>query len=451
MTVIEFPSRDTHSTSNSNFEDFPHQVEELDFLRTTPRAFLLSEAGTGKTMSLLEYAATVLVEQRQNVLWVTESGLIDQLDGEVRRWLGPRVPRPTRLERGDEVGPFVVTSHAWLARNRNWLADKSFELVVVDEAHAVRAGGLDPDAAVFRAVHEVVGRSRRSVMATATPISTRHGLDLYALLAAGHAPGLMPSWRFLTLVRWVEYFTGHGYAQPRPWDLRHHGRKHLAQVLARCAIATGREHVPTIFPHVSRYPRSVRLTPDQRAEYRKLRHGESGLPHWRSLTKASPTVDAMAAEVVDSVRRHLTGTTRHIVVFAERHVLLEEIAVRLTAAHIPHWKVTGRESPSARSQAVEDHRRSPAGVLLGTRTIDTGLNLQHCSVLISAVSTWDPVRSARREGTMCRVGSPFQSVTHVILTTDTGDVWDKCRSIGRKSDLYLSVMEDVPCPWTWMR
>lgn len=447
MTVIDFPTR--HLEDNSDLELLPHQEQEVEFLKATPRAFLLSETGTGKTPSLLTYAEWVMREERRDVLWVTEAGLIDQLRSEVEKWLHRSAPRPVKLANFASRSIFTVTTHQWLAKNRKQLIGESFGLVVVDEADAVQSGGTDPDAKVFRGVQMAAGRADRSVLATATPITSLHGLDLYALLAAGFAPGLLPREYFQTLVKWVEYDNGYGFGRPHPVGLRPQGHKHLARVLARSAIATGLEHVGAKVPYVRRGVHPVSLTDEQQASYETSRRRERGLARHRSLTKASMCVDALSGAVIGSIGGYRMGGHTHIMVFAEHFDLLNAIARRLETAGIQHWTITGRESLSARSQAAKAHSQCSFGVLLGTRAIETGLNLQHCSVLISAVSTWSNSREAQREGRICRVGSEFDTVHHTIVTPDTDLELEKLRRVGRKNDLHVSLMEHVPCPWTW--
>ena len=58
-------------------------------------------------------------------------------------------------------------------------------------------------------------------------------------------------------------------------------------------------------------------------------------------------------------------------------------------------------------------------MLIGSKVLERGLNLQHCRVLLSLDSSWNPAREAQRTGRICRIGSPHASVEHVTFLGDT--------------------------------
>ena len=347
----------------------PHQQAELEFLLQTPRAFLFSETGTGKTASLLGYAATVL-EAGKTVLWLTEAGLMDQLLHEASRWLPDGLPQPTIL-RGNDVprGGFLVASHQWAAKNHRLLESHEVELTVVDEADVVGVGGSNPTAATFRAIRGLAGEAARSVLVTATPGSTVHGLDLHALLEAGHAPGLCTRQQFEEHVQHVPMEVGCAYLIKVPLGLSRLGLAHLQWTVSHCSMATRLSDVGTFIPDIVRSRVLVPLSKQQQATYDRIRRQAKGL----------------------------AGDHDSIVVFAENFSLLDAVAAELQAERISLQRITGKESMAARTRAIDRHR-DYGGVLLGTRAIETGLNLQHASLLVSVVSTWSqcPVGGARR-------------------------------------------------------
>ena len=216
----------------------PHQEAELVFLDRNERAFLFSETGTGKTPVLLAYAASVLAAGGR-VLWLTEAGLVDQLRDEAARWLPVGLPQPEKCT-GPVLGTarFVVVSHQWAARNKAALLGARWDLVVADEADVVASGATDPSSATCDAVRTCVAASTRSVLATATPVATTHGLDLYALLEAGKAPGLLPRDTFQARVRYELHDNGYGGVRRVPVALTQEGLTHLQHVVSACSVTT---------------------------------------------------------------------------------------------------------------------------------------------------------------------------------------------------------------------
>ena len=165
---------------------YPGQLADVSFLLKTPRALLFSDAGTGKTPPLLRYAGQVLQGDGQ-IVWVTEKGLVQQLMAEASIWL-PGVP-VTMLNKADSSSRFIVATHGEITSRSSRLGWLRPELLIVDEAGVLGAGGVNPRSKTFVAHRDLASRSMRSVLATATPVATAHALDLRALMEVGHVPG----------------------------------------------------------------------------------------------------------------------------------------------------------------------------------------------------------------------------------------------------------------------
>lgn len=57
-------------------------------------------------------------------------------------------------------------------------------------------------------------------------------------------------------------------------------------------------------------------------------------------------------------------------------------------------------------------------VLLGSRVLERGLNIQCASALYTLGSSWNPGREAQREGRIRRIGSPHATYEHVTFLMD---------------------------------
>ena len=415
MSVITSLASDQH---DGQMALLGHQLGELEYLKAIPRAFLLSQTGTGKTPTLLRYADWVMSLERGQVLWVTEAGLVDQLCSEADKWLTRRDVTPTRLGVDCWDSNFMVASHHWLASNREWLLGRQFDLVVVDEAHAVRAGGLNGNAPIFAAIREAVARSYRSVLATGTPVITQHGLDLFALLEAGQAPGLMPRQEFLPLVNWTDEESSDGTLSQRATGLMQDGIRHLQKVLAWNAVATEIDSVSDSIPAVSRDLEQVPCD-------------------------GVPIEQALANRALSTIHSALEKGQNHILVFADSRDVFEATHQALSHSGIPFWEVTGDVKIRDRTRALADHAISPRGVLLGTQAIEAGLNLQHCSGLLSIVTRWSRDHHLQREGRIRRLGSRFESVWHKIVVPEAPDGSGNFRTVGWQTPLQSGLMADV--------
>jgi superfamily II DNA or RNA helicase len=420
-----------------------HQEAELAFLDRNERAFLFSETGTGKTPVLLAYSARILGAGGR-VLWLTEAGLVDQLREEARRWLPADLPQPERGS-GRVLGSarFLVVSHQWAARNKDALLGARWDLVVVDEADVVASGAIEPSSATCHAVRACVDASTRSVLATATPVATTHGLDLYALLEAGKAPKLLPRPAFQALVRYVLHDNGYGGTRRVPRALTQEGLTHLQQVVSACSVATRLVDIGRDLPQVKRTHCQVALTAQQKAASDQAQRQATGLERHRLSTRASISPHNLGKAALETIR-HLktTGHTRFIL-FAEELATLEGVEKQLAPHSVRYWHITGDTPAKARAQAIQAHRES-GGVLLGTRALETGLNLQHASCLISVVPTWSHSRELQREGRIRRLGSPHSVVEHVIITSQSPLEVAKARRLQSKANLLDAVMSAVP-------
>jgi SNF2 family DNA or RNA helicase len=107
------------------------------------------------------------------------------------------------------------------------------------------------------------------------------------------------------------------------------------------------------------------------------------------------------------------------IVYCEYLEVLDLVEERLTERGISMARIEGKIKEADRAAAVEAHRGGSARVLLASRVLERGLNLQHCRTLISLDSSWNPARERQREGRVRRIGSPHQTFRHLTLLPDT--------------------------------
>jgi len=393
---------ETFAASTGGLRLMPHQAQTLEYLLDVDRGFVLSDVGTGKTAPLL-MRARIAVERGQRVLWLTEAGLVSQGCQEAERWIGMR---PAGL--GSDA-PFRMGSYQQFAKSH---AGLRCEVVIVDEA-AVLGCGQSTDSSLYRALTGVLRESAASFLATATPSSTAHGLDVHALLAAGQAPGLVPRRQF---DRWVirdEFSSGVGYPVSVPVALREPGIAHLCEVLAGCALRTDVSQLDASLPVVQRSFVDVALAGQDAAAYDRVQR-QSSLEGHRNRQRASRSVDAIPPAVIDVIHER-ADRHAHVVVFSQEKDFLGPLMAGLQGLGMPVWLVTGDVSKAQRHRAVQQFNASNRGVLVGTGALEVGLNLQRASLLVTAIASWTPAREAQREGRLRRQGSMHGTVEHVVV------------------------------------
>ena len=197
VAVWSRPGFDTFlSMTSLRFSPFDYQLQAARsaLRRMRGRAILADEVGLGKTIE----AGLILAELRlrglaDRTLVITPAGLVTQWQEELERKFGvPTVPATLERETagrearaGDADRPVAVASLAAARRDplKSALTGDQWDLIIVDEAHRVRA----PRSASGKLIREL--RSRHLLLLTATPVENRLQ-DLYELVSLV-SPGLL--------------------------------------------------------------------------------------------------------------------------------------------------------------------------------------------------------------------------------------------------------------------
>src|ERR1017187_3801173 len=191
------PGFDTFlSEASLRFSPFDYQLQAARsaLRRMRGRAILADEVGLGKTIE----AGLILAELRlrglaDRALVITPAGLVTQWQEELERKFGlptVRVGRERDIPGREPVAgsadrPVAVASLAAARRDplKSALTRDQWDLIIVDEAHRVRA----PRSSSGKLIREL--RSRHLLLLTATPVENRLQ-DLYELVSLV-SPGLL--------------------------------------------------------------------------------------------------------------------------------------------------------------------------------------------------------------------------------------------------------------------
>jgi len=213
--------------------------------------------------------------------------------------------------------------------------------------------------------------------------------------------------------------------------------------MSACSVATRLVEIGRELPQITRAQVHVALTSQQKAESDRAQNEAKGLARHRLSTRASISPENLGKAALEVVHNSQARGHTHFIVFAEEFATLEGVETQLSHHGVHHWRITGDTPAKARAQAIRSHREK-GGVLLGTRAIETGLNLQHASCLISVVATWSHSRELQREGRIRRLGSAYRVVEHITITPQAPVETAKSRRLNSKESLLNAVMSAVP-------
>jgi superfamily II DNA or RNA helicase len=111
--------------------------------------------------------------------------------------------------------------------------------------------------------------------------------------------------------------------------------------------------------------------------------------------------------------------TTKLLLICENLDELDAISHELKGLGIGHVQLRGSTGKGDRPGVVEDFRDDPGlNVLLGSKVVERGLNLQFCAHLVSVGVPDNPARLQQQVGRIVRHGSPFAQVDHWLVLSD---------------------------------
>lgn len=166
------------------YQPFEHQKTTAEFLTLHPRCFVFNEAGTGKT-SAAAWAADYLMAQKRvsRVLVVCPVSIMETAwRSDLFRTVMHRtvsIAQGTRTQRQQVIAghyEFVIINFDGVKVVREELANGGFDLIIVDEANAIKSVQTER----WKALASLVKPTTRLWLMTGTPAS-QSPLDAYGL------------------------------------------------------------------------------------------------------------------------------------------------------------------------------------------------------------------------------------------------------------------------------
>lgn len=442
------------STFTTGTALLPHQLEGVEWILRTPKALLADEAGLGKTPQALLAIQRILRSREPQtrratpydrklcrVLWVTDASLLSQTKAEAQRF----VPALSVLNGHDpEMGlglkaqrlmqqnypqgmDLLILSYETVMKRRRWLSHFAPAMLVLDEVSNVKGRRKR-----FDAVRELSIRTPRVLSMTATPLEN-DPTELWTILSATDTPNLWSSRDFDK--RFVTWRTGYvdqwGKARKVPDGWQEHELSEVRQLLSGVVLRRTHEGVGTTRPRrIETNPIEVPLTEAQEAAYLAAKKA-SGRGAVRRMETAS-ILDGKDSPLVAALADQMAQREEQAIVYCETLEMLDVVESRLQSEGISTCRIEGKVNEAGRREAVEAHQTGAARVLLASRVLEYGLNLQHCRLLFSLDTSWNPAREAQREGRLCRLGSPHETYEHVVIRPATALAEAKATKLTRK-------------------
>ena len=198
------------------YKPMSHQKETSSFLTLNRRAFVLSEPGTGKTLSAL-WAADYLMKRGQVrrclvlcPLSIMQSAWMQDLGNSVihrSAVIAHHAQAARRIELIQEGYEFVIINYDGLALIANEINnDGRFDMVIVDEANAYK----NPQTKRWKALNSIIKPETYLWMMTGTPAS-QSPVDAYGLAKLVNPTGVpkfYTAWRDMvmnkvTMFKWM--------------------------------------------------------------------------------------------------------------------------------------------------------------------------------------------------------------------------------------------------------
>jgi superfamily II DNA or RNA helicase len=409
-----------------------HQAEGVATMVATPKTLCADPVGAGKTVQAAGLIAHLAergeVNMNRPALVLTMgSQLARQTAVELIRFL-PNLTvlglagdsglasvrhrrRRESLNRPAHVR--VMTYSQWRTRGHLWEGLEP-SLLILDEVSALKGGGAD-----YEAVLRVATPARRVHMFSATPYENDplEMWTIYSLLDLGHMPE-----RAEFEVDYVAWKGSGERRRPMGWKCdvaaahfaylteRHYFRREWAvEYLDR--------------PGYKKWDWRTPLTPEH-ARLMAVADGLHGLRRHQRQKEivtgmvGGPSARALAAAdlIGQVVTRDPVGK---VLVITESLTELDAINAGLSARGIGWAEVRGETKQHDRADVVEAFRSDlTCRVLLGSKVLERGLNLQFCRYLITVGIPDNPARVQQQIGRIVRHGSPYEAVVHYVVIAD---------------------------------
>lgn len=358
------------------FKPMVHQKETASFLTLNRRAFVLSEPGTGKTLSAL-WAADYLMKRGEIrrclilcPLSIMHSAWMQDLGNSIihRSAVVAHHPQAARrIELIQENYEFVIVNYEGLSLIANEVKnDGRFDLVIVDEANAYK----NPQTKRWKALNSILTPDTYLWMMTGTPAS-QSPVDAYGLaklVNPTNVPKFYTAWRDavmnkITMFKWAPKADAadkvHAALQPAI-------RYTKAQCLDLPPVLTLTREVP-LTPQQAKYYNLLKTqmlvmaagetitAVNAAAALNKLLQISSGVAY----TDNKETVEFDATPRLNVLMEALEQTERKVIIFALFRAAIDAISEYLNKNGVANEQIHGGVTATKRGDIIRRFQTQP--------------------------------------------------------------------------------------------
>ena len=438
-----------------NVNPFRHQIEAAIkyFRHLAPRGLVADDVGLGKTVIAGLITAELMARGRvRSLLIVAPRPLVDQWKGELINKFGIAAEAAAGAD-FDRVRnhPVLLTTYQTAAARVDFLIERGFDLVIMDEAHKLRSlNGPGGGSTMAQAFHKFMANrgAKFLLMLTATPLQNKLW-DIHSLMEILCAPQPNPlgseeefAARFIA--------DGKGNARKMLEEAKDEFRRRAGVYISRTRrvdvglmfpkrLVLDRKEAPILDEQIylndclsfladlklppmeqCTFARSVLSSPIAAASsLKKMKFNIPGEFHAKADELAErgsaftvTTKGKALAELIRNLQREDPAGWR-VIVFTQRRATLKFITRTLEQEGL------GEHVCTFQGGDVDNNRRSVADfcadpprkrIFVATDAGAEGLNLQCCSVLVNYDLPWNPMCVEQRIGRVQRLGQKAAAV-----------------------------------------
>ena len=441
--AARLPERMTPPEGSFTGELRPFQQEGLAFLLQHDRCLLADEMGLGKTVQALSYLAStgsfpalVIPPAHLTRNWTEEASRFLRLNGEKPRIHVIKGLKPYELPEAD-----IYIMHYLLLRGwKEVLPTLGFRAVIFDEVQELRHTGTEKYSAaslLSESCERVIGLSGTPIYNTGGEIWNVINILDYHFLG---------DWESFSR----EWCYGYGNAVVVKPQLLGDYLRREGLMLRRTKQEVLKELPPKrravqeldwndklyaqlmapILPDVVRWKTDGTLTASARAMLE-----ESISQHVRQATGI-----AKAPYVCQFVRA-LLDSGEKVLLFAHHHAVMDTYKQELK--HYKPGFITGRETISAKADAVERFMSGKTDVLCISLRAASGLNLQRATCVVFGELDWSPAVHSQAEDRAHRMGQEDSLLCYYLVAPQGSDAAMQ-EALGLKVSQFVGLMGDTP-------
>ncbi len=441
--AARLPERMTPPEGSFTGELRPFQQEGLAFLLQHDRCLLADEMGLGKTVQALSYLAStdsfpalVIPPAHLTRNWTEEASRFLRLHGEKPRVHVIRGLKPYELPEAD-----IYIMHYLLLRGwKEVLPTLGFKAVIFDEVQELRHTGTEKYSAaslLSESCERVIGLSGTPIYNTGGEIWNVINILDYHFLG---------DWESFSR----EWCYGYGNAVVVKPQLLGDYLRQEGLMLRRTKQEVLKELPPKrravqeldwndklyaqlmapVLPDVIRWKTDGTLTASARAMLE-----ESISQHVRQATGI-----AKAPYVCQFVRA-LLDSGEKVLLFAHHHAVMD--AYKQELKHYRPGFITGRETISAKADAVERFMSGKTDVLCISLRAASGLNLQRATCVVFGELDWSPAVHSQAEDRAHRMGQEDSLLCYYLVAPQGSDAAMQ-EALGLKVSQFVGLMGDTP-------